>query len=62
MGTNHTELYINPQDAFNNITKLPDEPFADNSSIPTFMVSELAKKDVTVSLSADGGTLIINQH
>ncbi|MCT7460917.1 asparagine synthase (glutamine-hydrolyzing) [Aliarcobacter cryaerophilus] len=58
LGTNHTELYINPQDAFDNITKLPDmfdEPFADNSSIPTFMVSELAKKDVTVSLSADGG-------
>ena len=58
LGTNHTELICTKEDALAIITKLPkifDEPFADNSAIPTVLVSELAKKHVSVVLSGDGG-------
>jgi len=58
LGTNHTEHYCTQQDALDIIQKLPeiyDEPFADNSTIPTILVSQIAKKDVDVCLSADGG-------
>ena len=57
-GTEHTELYISNQDLLDKVSDLPfhyDEPFADSSALPTMMVAELAKKDVTVALSADGG-------
>lgn len=58
LGTDHTELYCTPKDAFEIIPKLPelfDEPFGDSSAIPAYLLSRLAKQQVKVVLSADGG-------
>ena len=58
LGCDHTELYITEKEMFDLVASIPqyyDEPFADNSEIPSMLVSKLAKKDVTVALSGDGG-------
>ena len=58
LGTHHTETYISEKEMFELVESIPkyyDEPFADSSQIPSMLVSALARKDVTVALSGDGG-------
>lgn len=58
LGSEHHELYVSPSDVMETIPKMPllyDEPFSDASQVPTFLVAQLARQHVTVSLSGDGG-------
>jgi len=58
LGTDHTELRVGTDDVVRAVGRLPtiyDEPFADSSQLPSFLVAEMTRRHVTVSLSGDGG-------
>jgi asparagine synthase (glutamine-hydrolysing) len=68
LGTVHTEMIVTPDDALGVVGSIPDmydEPFADSSQVPTFLISKLTRRHVTVALSGDGGDELLggyNRH
>lgn len=58
LGTEHEELYVSPEMVADSVQRMPvmyDEPLADTSQIPTYLLAKLTRRHVTVSLSGDGG-------